>query len=218
MSAQVRFDIPPVLQGDKAGYQDLVGELLTSGTSRRTKQQIDELVDGLGAQLAGSSDGVYASALKKNFPQVMELVFEVVTSATYPPAEFDKAKTNMLSGIRTRADDPDQIAEVMDALNIMNPNDTPEERRFYSELFNTGLHLLGRPVHQDEFDFGDKTYIKEIFDEGMRISKLKKLGKLRTVRGTRHGIYINRAYFGVYMLLHKLGAKVRTKSGWLKKE
>lgn len=113
VSAQVRFDIPPVLQGDKAGYQDLVGELLTSGTTRRTKQQIDELVDGLGAQLNGSNDGLYASSLKKNFPQVMDLVFDVVTNATYPPAEFDKARTVLLSTIQARTDDPDQIAEVV---------------------------------------------------------------------------------------------------------
>lgn len=113
VSAQVRFDIPPVLQGDKVGYQDLVGELLTSGTNRRTKQQIDELVDGLGAQLNGGNDGLFASALKKNFPQLMDLVFEVVTSATYPPAEFEKAKTAMLTGVQARADDPDQIADVV---------------------------------------------------------------------------------------------------------
>ena len=31
VTAQVRFDIPPIMQGDIAGYQDLVGELLPVG-------------------------------------------------------------------------------------------------------------------------------------------------------------------------------------------
>lgn len=113
VTAQVRFDIPPIMQGDVAGYQDLVGELLTSGTSRRTKGQIDEMVDGLGAQLVGANDGIYASSLKRNFPQVLDLVFDVVSNANFPREEFEKAKTRMLSQIGARTDDPDQIASVV---------------------------------------------------------------------------------------------------------
>ncbi|MBK8338536.1 MAG: hypothetical protein IPK99_00275 [Flavobacteriales bacterium] len=48
---QVKFDIEPVMQGDQAGYLDLIGELLASGTSQRTKEEIDEAVDALGADL-----------------------------------------------------------------------------------------------------------------------------------------------------------------------
>ncbi len=113
-------------------------------------------------------------------------------------------------------DHPGKIIELMRTLNVIQPNDTKEEFKFYSELFNMGLRLLGRPVHQDEFDFGDKEYIKEIFREGMRLKEMKEVRKSKTMRGTPHGIYINRTYFGVYMLLHKLGAKVKTKSAYLK--
>jgi predicted Zn-dependent peptidase len=113
VSAQLRFDIPPVLQGDKAGYQELVGELLTTGTARHTKEQIDELVDGLGAQFSGGNDGLYASSLTKNFPKVMDLFYEVVSSANFPREEFEKAKTRAISQITARADDPDQIASVV---------------------------------------------------------------------------------------------------------
>ncbi len=113
VSAQVKFDIPPIMQGDVAGYQDLVGELLTSGTPRHTKEELDELVDGLGARLNGSSDGLYASSLKKNFTQVMDLLYEVVSSANFPREEFEKAKTRAMSQVQARADDPDQIADVV---------------------------------------------------------------------------------------------------------
>ncbi|HEY0977940.1 MAG TPA: pitrilysin family protein [Flavobacteriales bacterium] len=113
VSVQVRFDNPPMLQGEYAGYQDLVGELLTSGTARHSKEQLDELIDGMGAELSGTSDGLYASALKKHFPALMDLVSEVVTSATYPNAEFEKAKTRAISGIQSRSDDPDQISDVV---------------------------------------------------------------------------------------------------------
>ncbi|MEO8069527.1 MAG: pitrilysin family protein [Flavobacteriales bacterium] len=111
ISVQMRFDIEPFLQGEAVGYTDLVGELLTSGTRRSTKAQIDERVDALGAQLSATADGLFASGLKKNFSPLMDLVYEVVSSASFPADEFDKAKTRMLSAMQSRKDDPDGIAD-----------------------------------------------------------------------------------------------------------
>lgn len=113
ITAQVRFDIPPVKQGEIAGYKDLVGEMLTSGTARLTKEEFDETVDGLGARVSGSSNGVYASSLTKNFRPVMDLVYQVVSSASFPPEEFEKAKTRLASEVQARSDSPDQIADVV---------------------------------------------------------------------------------------------------------
>ncbi|MGV9011563.1 MAG: M16 family metallopeptidase [Flavobacteriales bacterium] len=113
VSLQVRFDHAPVPQGDKVGYLELMGELLTSGTDGKTKAEIDEEVDSIGAKLMGSTDGLYASCLTRNFPQLFKLIGEVVTTSNFPEAEFAKAKTRLVSQIGARADDPDQIAEVV---------------------------------------------------------------------------------------------------------
>ena len=113
VSVQVRFDHPPILQGPIAGYQDLVGELLTAGTARRSKEQLDEEVDRLGAQLNGASDGLFASCLKKNFKDLMRLVYEVTTAPAFNAAEFEKARTRYASGLKMRPEDPDQIAEAV---------------------------------------------------------------------------------------------------------
>ncbi|MFZ1686943.1 MAG: insulinase family protein [Flavobacteriales bacterium] len=111
LSIQVRFDILPFTQENGIGYTDLVGELLTCGTKGSTKAQIDEHVDALGAQLNATSDGLFASGLKKSFEPLTELVFEVVTGASFPEDEFEKAKTRMLSAMQSRKDDPDGIAD-----------------------------------------------------------------------------------------------------------
>jgi zinc protease len=113
VSLQVRFDHPPILQGSIAGYQDLMGELLTAGTARRTKQELDEAVDKLGAQLNGANDGLFASSLKRNFPELMRYVYEVVASPAFNAAEFEKARTRYASGLQMRPEDPDQVAEVV---------------------------------------------------------------------------------------------------------
>ena len=111
VSVQVKFDIEPFLQGEKAGFIDLAGDLLGSGTARHKKEDIDEQVDRLGASLNTATDGLYASCLTRGFSELFNLAFEITTSATFPPDEFEKAKKRMLSGIKSRQDDADAISE-----------------------------------------------------------------------------------------------------------
>lgn len=113
VSVQVRFDIEPVMQGEKAGYIDLMGEVLAAGTATMDKETLDRTVDQLGGDLSTSSDGVYASCLKKNFNALFDVVHAVVTTPTFPEAEFEKARKRMLSGLQSRKDDPDAIADVV---------------------------------------------------------------------------------------------------------
>ncbi len=113
VSVQVRFDIDPVLQGDRTGYIDLMGELLASGTATMDKEAIDLTVDRLGAELSTSSDGVYASCLKKNLGPLFELVHAVVTTPTFPADEFEKARKRTMSALQSRKDDPDGIADAV---------------------------------------------------------------------------------------------------------
>ncbi len=77
------------------------------------------------------------------------------------------------------------------------------------------IRLLGAPFHHDEFDFGDAAYFQQIFDLGESISNAKEFRKSKQARGSRHGLYINRTYFGLYNILHDLKAKVKTtKPDW----
>lgn len=111
VSVQARFDVPPVLQGDKVGYVDLVGELLPSGTGKRSKAAIDEAVDRLGATLNTSNDGVYISGARHNLPAMLELMSDVTTNATFPESEFGGAILRYRSSVQQRRDDPNAIAE-----------------------------------------------------------------------------------------------------------
>lgn len=113
VSVQVRFDIPPIVQGEKAGMIDLVGDLLASGTAQRSKTQIDQEIDQLGATLATTNDGLYASCLKKNLNGLLPVVKDVVTGPVFPEQEFNKVVTRTRSGLQQRREDPDAIAEVV---------------------------------------------------------------------------------------------------------
>ena len=74
VSVQLRFDVPPIAQREKAGYVDMVGDMMLAGTTTRTKAQIDLAVDAIGATLQASNSGIYASALKKHLGPLMDLV------------------------------------------------------------------------------------------------------------------------------------------------
>lgn len=113
VSVQLRFDVPPIHQGEKAGYVELFGELLTAGAANRTKADIDRTVDALGASLFASNDGLFASALKKNIEPLMELMRDVAIQPTFPQEELAKARVRAVSGVQQRHEDPEAIAETV---------------------------------------------------------------------------------------------------------
>lgn len=102
------------------------------------------------------------------------------------------------------------IQELFDELGFLSKNDSPKERDFFTELFTEMIELLGKPFHSHTFDFGDDEYFRKIFEIGERVSKMKEVRKSKTARGNKHGLYINRTYFGLYNLLNELKAKINT--------
>ena len=93
-------------------------------------------------------------------------------------------------------------------LGFLSPQDTRREREFFMSLFREMIELLGRPFRYGSFDFGDDSYFRQIYEVGDRVSRMKELRNSKTARGNRHGLYINRTYFGLYHLLNELKAEI----------
>ncbi|MEQ9231610.1 MAG: AarF/UbiB family protein [Cyclobacteriaceae bacterium] len=109
------------------------------------------------------------------------------------------------------------LIPVLEELSFLFADDTEEERELFVDVFRQMTTLLGQPFHFDEFDFADDTYFNQIYELSERLGKMKELRNSKHARGSRHGLYINRTYFGLYQLLNQLGAKVTTtKPDWLK--
>lgn len=107
------FDNDPVLQGDKAGYVDIFGELLSRGTTTRSKEQLDEAIDFIGAEIYTGPDEIYATSLKKHNEQLLQLMADILLNPSFPEDEFEKIKTQTLSGLAANKTDPTAIAENM---------------------------------------------------------------------------------------------------------
>lgn len=104
------LDNEPVLEGDKAGYVSIAGQLLRNGTTNRTKAHLDEEIDFIGASLSTSSTGVFASSLTKHKEKLLELMTDVLFNPAFPAEELEKIKKQTISGIAASKDDPDAIA------------------------------------------------------------------------------------------------------------
>lgn len=110
----------------------------------------------------------------------------------------------------------EELLPVLYELTFIYPDDTEAEKKMYLGLFKELMSLLGKPFHSEVFDFADDTYFQEIYALSERLSGMKELRNSRHPRGSRHGLYVNRTYFGLYQLLNALGAKVTTtKPEWL---
>lgn len=96
-------------------------------------------------------------------------------------------------------------------LEMLTDKDTAAETTYFSGLFYDALSLLTLPFQSKTFDFADETYFSKLAELGERYANDKELKKMNVNRGSKHFIYMNRTFFGLFSLLHDLRAKVKTK-------
>lgn len=118
LSYSLSLDVDPIVEGDKAGYTSIVGSLLEAGTKTKTKEQLDEEVDFMGANIGASSSGVYASGLSKYKEEMMSILADVTLNPSFPKDEFDKLIKQTLTSIEADAEQPDVISSHIKALTL----------------------------------------------------------------------------------------------------
>ncbi|MGE5944352.1 MAG: ABC1 kinase family protein [Flavobacteriales bacterium] len=91
-------------------------------------------------------------------------------------------------------------------LEILKADDSKEELEFFTTMFHEMLSLFTQPFHNEHFDFSDKNFFGKIAELGERYSKSTDLKKMNGNRGSKHFIYINRTFFGLYNLMFDLKA------------
>ena len=103
---------------------------------------------------------------------------------------------------------PEFFNEKLYELEILRKDDTENEIRYFSALFHEMLNLFTSPFHSETFDFSDESFWNSITKLSEKYSKDEELRKMNGNRGSKHFLYINRTFFGLYNLLHDLEAKV----------
>ena len=121
---------------------------------------------------------------------------KVIPDEFYLPY-FELANPNIINN-------PRLFSEKLYELEILNPNDTKDETTFFTAMFHELLSVFTLPFQQDVFDFSDPEFFGKIGDLAERYSKNTELRKFNSNRGSKHFIYMNRTFFGLYNLMFDL--------------
>jgi predicted unusual protein kinase regulating ubiquinone biosynthesis (AarF/ABC1/UbiB family) len=121
---------------------------------------------------------------------------KVIPDEFYLPY-FELANPNIINN-------PHLFSEKLYELEILTPNDTKDETTFFTAMFHELLSVFTLPFQQDVFDFSDPEFFGKIGDLAERYSKNTELRKFNSNRGSKHFIYMNRTFFGLYNLMFDL--------------
>ena len=110
VSFQLTIDKDPVLENGTVGLADMMGDMLSAGTTTKTKAQIDEEIDFVGASVSTFSSGFYASSLTKHSDKVLGIAADILLNPAFPQDELDKKKKIAFSSLKSLATNADAIA------------------------------------------------------------------------------------------------------------
>ncbi len=105
-------------------------------------------------------------------------------------------------------DNKQLFKEKLFELEILRVDDTTEEVEYFTEMFYDLLSLFTQPFQSKTFDFSDEMFFENIAKLGERFANDTNLRKMNGNRGSKHFIYINRTFFGLYNLMFDLKAKI----------
>ncbi len=108
--------------------------------------------------------------------------------------------------------DPELFKGKLFELEILRQDDSKAEMEYFTALFHRLLSLFTKPFHADYFDFSDEAFFGAIASMGEDFTKDTQLRKMNGNRGSKHFLYINRTFFGLYNLMHDLKARVHTQN------
>jgi hypothetical protein len=92
-------------------------------------------------------------------------------------------------------------------LEILRPDDTEEEIKYFTSLLWFTFFIY-KPFQSETFDFSDEVFWKYCFIRE-RFAKDPNLRKMNGNRGSKHFIYINRTFFGLYNLMFDLKSTIK---------
>ena len=95
-------------------------------------------------------------------------------------------------------------------MEFLLESDDKETEELFFNLFKESMELLVHPFTNETFDFADEAYFDRIYKKGEELTKNKEIRKGGKARGSRHILFINRTYFGLFSILHELKAEIKT--------
>lgn len=106
-------------------------------------------------------------------------------------------------------DNKELFKEKLFSLEILRTDDSKEEEAYFTQMFHDLLSMFTKPFQSETFDFSDELFFENIAKLGERFATDTNLKKMNGNRGSKHFIYINRTFFGLYNLMFDLKAAIK---------
>lgn len=107
--ARLVIDNKPIYE-EKPGTASLLASMLGTGTENMSKDEFNEEVDFLGANVNFGSQSASASSLKRYFPRVMELMADGALNPVFSEEDFKAEKDKLIEGIKSNQKSASAIA------------------------------------------------------------------------------------------------------------
>lgn len=99
---------------EKAGLSHLFATVITKGTERLSAMEIAEAVESIGASLGADGAADYfmlsCKTVSADFPQMLHLIAEIMTTPTFPEGEVELEKNLIRQNIRSQQEQPFNVA------------------------------------------------------------------------------------------------------------
>jgi len=122
-SVTIRFGDEKSLMG-KVATAGITGGMLMRGTKNRTRQQIQDEMDKLKAQISVSGSATSATArietVEANLPGALRLAAEILREPSFPDAEFETVRQQRIAGAESGRSDPQTLA-ITEFQHHLNP-------------------------------------------------------------------------------------------------
>ncbi len=131
---------------NRASACSLLGPMLSRGTEKLTREQLRDEMDRLRASIGVSAGGASVDTTRGSFPEAMRLAAQMLRTPSFPAAEFEQVKRQMLTGLDSQRTDPQSLASLVIARHL---NPYPPEHWFYTPTLDEQAQRLAQVTLED---------------------------------------------------------------------
>lgn len=148
VSVSLRIDNPLYTEGDKAGINGLLTQMMGKGSQNISKDAFEAEIDFMGASLNFSSSGAYASSLTRYFPRVFEMLADATLNPNFSESELTKEKEKRIEGLKTSEKDVKTAARRVENLLSYGADHPRGEYVTETSITNTDMAALQAQYHK----------------------------------------------------------------------
>lgn len=165
------FDNDAIAEGNKAGMNDMFGEVLKSGTKNFTKEQLDETMDILGTDFWSGANSFGFSSLKKQLFPSLDISSEILFNPTFSnKEELGKLKKQSKTDLESGEKNPDVISNRVTNVLLYGKNDPWGEYKTPQTIDN--IQLQDFKTYYDKYFSPSKAYLTFVGDITLTEAKL----------------------------------------------